>query len=158
MFFRNFFTNWVMWKWEPTVNNPPCLPGWGILYYLSYIFYFLPLIGLGPLVVSKSFASSQFSQSCLLLYYYPNTQYPYSTMPDSSSFNFTVVGYIFWPAGLIIWAISTFSQKYPRRKPTLFDFFYNMAGIYMFYLGISAGLQLLTLSQVVFKDYRWKKW
>jgi len=63
----------------------------------------------------------------------------------------TLSGYVFWPAALIIWAISTATQKYPTRKPTVFDFFYNMAGIYMFYLGISGGLQLLTLRQVAFQ-------
>lgn len=60
-------------------------------------------------------------------------------------------GYIFWPAALIIWFISTFTQKYTRRMPTLFDFFYSLAGIYMFYIGISAGLELLVLRQIVFK-------
>lgn len=155
LLFRNFFTNWVMWRWEGVVNNPPCLPGWGIVYYLSYIFNFLPVIGMGPLVLSKSFHSQQFSQSCLLLYYYPNTQYPYNTLTPSPrgsdgsySYNYQLTGFIFWPAALIIWAISTFTQQYPRRKPTLFDFFYNLLGIYMFYLGISGGLQLLTLRQV----------
>lgn len=155
MLFRNFFTNWVMWRWEGVVNNPPCLPGWGILYYLSYIFNFLPVIGVGPLVISRSFSSQQFSQSCLLLYYYPNSQYPYSTVtptPKASdgsySYNYTLLGFIFWPAALIIWTVSTFSQQYPRRKPTFFDFFYCLIGIYMFYLGISGGLQLLTLRQV----------
>lgn len=154
MLFRNFFTNWVMWKWETTVNNPPCLPGWGIMYYVSYILNFLPVIGVGPLVVSNSFYSTEFSQSCLLLYYYPNGQYPYDTKTPASGFNLTLLGYVFWPAALIIWFISTITQQYPRRKPTIFDLFYNLAGIYMFYLGISAGLQLLTLAQVVFQDYR----
>lgn len=149
MLFRNFFTNWVMWKWETVVNNPPCLPGWGIVYYLSYIANFLPLIGLGPLVVSLSFNSQQFSQSCILLYPFPNTQYQYDTTPKLlNGFNYKFMGFIFWPAALIIWGISTMSQKYSRRKPTFFDFFYNMAGIYMFYIGISAGLQLLTLRQI----------
>lgn len=153
--FRNFFVNWVMWKWEGVVNNPPCLPGWGIIYYLSYVSNFLPVIGLGPLVLSKSFQSQQFSQSCLLIYYYPDSQYPYTTTTPSlvsadgtPNFNYQFQGFIFWPAALIIWGISTFTQKYPRRKPTLFDLFYNLVGIYMFYLGISGGLQLLTLRQV----------
>jgi hypothetical protein len=151
MLFRNFFTNWVMYRWDNIVNNPPCLPGWGILYCLSYILNFLPVIGLGKLVISKSFLSQQFSQSCLLLSYYPSKIYPYNTStPAISSFNFKFVGYIFWVAALIIWVISTATQKYPRRKPNFFDLFYNLAGIYMFYLGISAGLQLLTLRQIPF--------
>lgn len=50
-----------------------------------------------------------------------------------------------WAAGVIIWAFSTFTQKYPRRLPTFFDLFYYLAGVYMFYIGISAGLQLLVL-------------
>lgn len=150
MLFRNFFTNWIMWKWENVVNNPHCLPGWGIVYYLSYIFNFLPVIGLGPLVLSKSFKSQQFSQSCLLLSYYPSTQYPYSTSTPSytTNNNYSLAGFIYWPAALIIWGVTTFTQQYPRRKPTLFDLFFNLVGIYMFYLGISGGLQLLILRQV----------
>jgi hypothetical protein len=79
MLFRNFFTNWVMYKWEDIVNNPSCLPGWAIVYYLSYAFSFLPIIGLGPLVVSQFFKSNVFCSSCLLLYYYPSTAYPRQT-------------------------------------------------------------------------------
>ena len=44
MLFRNFFSNWVMWKWEGVTNNPPCLWIWIIPYYLSYAFNFLPVI------------------------------------------------------------------------------------------------------------------
>lgn len=131
------------------VNNPPCLPGWALMYYMSYLCHFLPVLGLGPLVLSKSFKSQQFSQSCLLIYYYPSTEYPYNTTtPSIDSFNFLFRGFVCFAAGAVIWFISTFSQKYPRRKPTLFDLFYNLIGIYMFYLGISGGLQLLTLRQV----------
>lgn len=149
MLFRNFFTNWVMYRWDSIVNNPPCLPGWGLLYYVSYALNFLPVIGLGKLVISKSFLSQQFSQSCLLLSYFPSGGNIYdTTTPDISSLNISFKGYIFWGAALVIWVISTATQKYPRRKPNFFDLFYNLAGIYMFYLGISAGLQLLTLRQI----------
>lgn len=151
MLFRNFFANWVMWKWQAVVNNPPCLPGWGIVYYLSYLFNFVPLYGIGPLVISLGYKSTQFAQSCLLLYYYPSSEYPYTTATPQNGFNLNMYGYVFWPAALIIWVISTATQKYPRRMPTLFDFFYNMAGIYMFYIGISAGLELLVLRQIAFK-------
>lgn len=147
--FRNVFTNWVMYRWEKVVNNPPCLPGWGIMYYLSYLLNFLPVIGLGRLVLSRSFLSQQFSQACLLLSYYSGNSYPYAYVtPLISEYNLSFVGYMFWPAALIIWFVTSVSQKYPTRRPTLFDFFYNLGGIYMFYLGISGGLQLLTLRQV----------
>lgn len=151
MLFRNFFTNYIMYKWDNIVNNPTCLPGWAIVYYLSYIFNFIPVIGLGPLVISYNYKSQQFANSCLLLYYYPNTQYPYSTTVPYTGNNYTLQGWVFWPAALIIWAISTATQKYPRRKPTPFDLFYYLAGIYLFYLGISSGLQILILRQIVFK-------
>ena len=59
MLFRNFFSNWIMWKWEGVVNNPPCLPVWIAAYYLSYAFNFLPIIDLGKLIVSKSFYSQE---------------------------------------------------------------------------------------------------
>lgn len=150
MLFRNFFSNWIMYRWEKIVNNPPCLPGWGIIYYASYLLNFLPIIGFGRLVLSNSFASQQFSQSCLLLSYYPSNQYPYNTVTPAMAdgMNLSFAGFVFWPGALIIWFISLVTQTYPRKRITLFEFFYNMCGIYMFYLGISGGLQLLTLRQV----------
>lgn len=154
LLFRNFFTNWVMWKWEPVVNLPPVLPGWGILYYLSYIFNFVPLVGIGQLAISKGFLNQSYSQACMLLYYVPTSLYSYTYASNDiadGAYNFKLVGYIFWPAALIIWAISTFTQKYPRRKPNGFDLFFMVAGIYMLYIGLSAGLELLTLRQVAMK-------
>lgn len=151
MLFRNFFSNWVMWRWEDVVNNPACLPVWILPYYLSYAFNFLPLIEMGSLIISKSFFSQQFSQACMLLYYYPTTEYPYSSITPRLSNNMKLRGYIFWVGALIIWVVSTASQKYSRRKPTGFDFFYSVFGIYLFYYGVSSGLQLQVLSQVAFK-------
>lgn len=88
MLFRNFFANWVMYRWEEVVNIPDCLPGWGLLYYFSYATNYVPLIGVGPLVISRSFQSYQFSQSCLLLYNYPTGLFPYSTgITSTSGFN-----------------------------------------------------------------------
>lgn len=60
-------------------------------------------------------------------------------------------GYIFWAGAVIIWVVSTFTQKYPRRKPVGFDFFFSVLGIYFFYLGISSAFELPIISKVVFK-------
>jgi hypothetical protein len=96
------------------------------------------------LVISSSFSSQLFAFTCGF--------FNFSNSPigaDSvQEINFNFNGYIYWQGALIIWGISTFSQKYPRRKPTIFDFFYCMAGIYLFYLGISSGLQLRVLSSI----------
>lgn len=147
MLFRNFFSNWVMWKWEGVTNNPPCLWIWIAPYYLSYAFNFLPVIEIGNIIVSKSFYSQEFSQACMILSYYPTSEYPYNTDTPANSYNTKLRGYIFWVGALVIWVVSTASQKYPRRKPTPFDFFFNLMGIYLFYIGISSGLELPVLAQ-----------
>ena len=152
MLFRNFFSNWIMWKWEGVVNNPPCLPVWIAAYYLSYAFNFLPIIDLGKLIVSKSFYSQEFGQACLVLYYFPTSEYPYNSTTPADTNNLKIRGYVFWLGAAIIWAISTLSQKYPRRKPRFgFEFFFNLIGIYFFYLGISSALEIPILSQVAFR-------
>jgi hypothetical protein len=122
------------------------------MYFISYILNFVPLIGIGPLIISSSYISQQFSTACLLLSDSAIDKGKISKTPSNlysqgQSLNINpLVGCISWGASVIIWGISTFSQKYPRRKPTVFDFFYNLAGIYMFYIGISSGLELPVLS------------
>lgn len=151
LFFRNFFVNWVMWRWEHIVNMNSVLPGWLLPYYLSYLLNFVPLVGLGQLTISAGFKSAQFSEACLLLYYIPSSLFFYDNPSNTSvgtDINYQLLGYIFWPGALMIWAFSTFSQTYPRMKPSAFDFFYMLIGIYLFYIGLSAALQIAPLSQV----------
>ena len=147
--FRNFFTHWVMRRWEGVTNVPPCLWAWPLPYYLSYAFNFLPIIELGNFIVSKSFYSQEFSQACMILSFYPTSEYPYNSTTPAMSYNPKLRGFVFWVGAAVVWALSTFSQKYPRRKPTPLDLAYNVFGIYLFYVGISAGLELPILSQVV---------
>lgn len=51
-------------------------------------------------------------------------------------------GNIFWLAAAIIWAGLTFTQRYHRLKPNLYDLFYYLFGIHLFYLGITCSLSL----------------
>ena len=125
------------------VSNPPALPGWGILYFVSYAISFLPIIGVGKVVISKSLSSYIFALTPTLLYGSSNPLYPYKNAPTSAlTTNLLFDGNIYWLAGLIIWVGLTFSQRYNKTKPQLYDFIYYLLGIYLFYLGISSSLSL----------------
>jgi hypothetical protein len=146
--FKNIFVNWIMRNWEKVVSNPPCLPGWGILYYVGYGLSFLPVVGVGKLVVAKSFFSYIFAKTSTVLYGLANPLYPSgstltaTTLTMNTSFN----GNIFWLAGAIIWLAFTFTQRYDRKKPGLYDLFYYLFGIHLFYLGIACSLSVYTLA------------
>lgn len=141
--FRNIFVNWIMRNWEKVVSNPSCLPGWGILYYVGYGLSFLPVIGVGNLVVAKSFSTFLFAQTNTVLYKYSNPLYSANSFSATSlDVNFSFNGYIHWLAGAIIWIGMTFSQRYDRRKPNLYDFFYYLVGIHLFYMGIACSLSV----------------
>jgi hypothetical protein len=146
--FRNIFVNHIMRRWEKVVANPPALPGWIICYYVSYALSFLPVIGVGNVVVAKSFSSYLFALSTTILYGSANPLYPSSTVlttPTASSTlgtNGSMSGNIFWLAAAIIWVCWTFTQKYHRMKPSLYDLFYYLFGIHLFYLGITSSLSL----------------
>jgi hypothetical protein len=146
--FKNIFVNWIMRNWEKVVSNPPCLPGWGILYYVGYGLSFLPVIGVGKLVVAKSFYSYIFAKTATVLYGIANPLYPSgSTLTATTlTMNTSFSGSIFWLAGVIIWLAFTFTQRYDRKKPGLYDFFYYLFGIHLFYMGIACSLSVYTLS------------
>lgn len=151
LLFRNFFVNWVMWRWDHIVNLPAVLPGWIFIFYMSNFLNFVPVNGIGQLTISKGYFSEQFNQACLLLYYIPSSLYSFANPTNTAMgnpFNYGLVGYIFWASALLIWGVSTFTQRYPRTKPSGFDFFYMFIGIYMFYVGISAAVQIWPLSEV----------
>lgn len=141
--FRNIFVNHIMRGWEKVVANPPALPGWIACYYVSYAISFLPVIGVGKIVVARSFSSYIFAFASTILYGSSNPLYPSSTAPTASlSTNLTLSGNIYWLAALIIWVGLTFSQRYDRTKPTLYDLFSYLIGIHLFYLGITCSLSL----------------
>jgi len=146
--FRNVFVNHIMRKWERVVANPPALPGWGIIYYVSYGLSFIPVIGVGKVVIAKSFMSYIFAYTSTLLYGTYNPLYPSSSPPSTAlpNLNVTMGGNIFWLSGLIIWLGMTLSQRYDRKSPRFYDFFYYLLGIYLFYIGIACSLSLATLT------------
>lgn len=145
--FKNIFVNWIVRNWEQVVSNPPCLPGWGILYYVSYGLSFIPIIGVGKLVIAKSFMSYIFAKTSTILYTYSNPLYPSNTFSATSlTFNSSLNGNIYWLSGVIIWVAMTFTQRYDRKKPNLYDFFYALCGIHLFYMGIASSLSLYVLA------------
>lgn len=129
--------------WEKVVFNPPALPGWIICYYVSFALSFLPIIGVGNVVVAKSYSSYLFALASTVLYGVSNPLYPSTSAPTSGlSTNISMNGNIFWLAAAIAWVGMTFTQKYHRLKPNLYDFFYYIFGIHLFYLGITCSLSL----------------
>lgn len=66
--FRNVFFNWVVWKFDKVVNNPAALPGWGLIYYASFLLNYVPVIGIGKIVVSNSYFTMQYSKATTILY------------------------------------------------------------------------------------------
>jgi hypothetical protein len=121
-----------------------------VLYYVSYGLSFLPVIGVGRLVVSKSFSSFLFAKSSTILYGIANPLYPSNSFPTTSvptlGINSSFYGSIYWLSGAIIWIAFTFTQRYNRKKPTMYDFFYYLFGIHLFYMGISCSLSVYPLA------------
>jgi hypothetical protein len=142
--FRNVFCHWVMWKWEGVVNVPPALPGWIIPYYFSYILNFIPLIGVGNIIVSVGYYSVILTGTSTVLYSLPSSLYPSNTFSTFTLSNYPLntsfKGNTFWLAAIIVWIGTTFSQKYPKRRPYIKDIAYYIVGIYLFYLGLSSGM------------------
>jgi hypothetical protein len=88
-----------------------------------------------------------FAKTTPLLYIYSNPLYPANTFSATAlSYNLRFNGYIYWLAGIIIWVAMTFSQRYNRNKPKLYDFFYYLFGIHLFYMGIASSLSVYNLS------------
>lgn len=133
-----------MRRWERVICLPPCLPGWGLVYYLSYLLNYLPVVAVGKLVVSVGYWSPLFSQVTPYIYIYPNPLYPYTTANvytlANMSMNLLFGGSLYWLTGIIIWVAMTFSQKYERRKPNWMELFYYLVGIQLFYWGITCSL------------------
>lgn len=136
-----------MWDWDDVVNNPACLPGWPLFYYLSMYFNAIPIIGLGRIVISKSFFSMILSTANPILYPIQSSLYPYENTPPPDDitkhkYNSALEGNIYWVAGIVIWFVSSVTQKYQRNKPSGYTFFYYMIGIYWFYTGLCAALAI----------------
>lgn len=129
------------------VSNPPALPCWGVSYYLGYALSFIPVVGIGKIVVARSFSSYIYALTPPLLYSTYNPLYASSSPPTGSlASNWNFEGRMFWLAGLLIWIAMTFSQRYDRKYPTVYDFFYYLFGIQLFYLGIASSISVYTLA------------
>ena len=155
MIFRNFFTNRVMWDWEKIVNNPACLSGWPLYYYLSYLLNTSFVIGLGRLVISKSFFTQNLAMVPPILYSIQSSLYTHSSAVPADdigaySYNYSLQGQIYWVSGIVIWVASTLSQKYSREKPTAYNFFYYMIGVYFFCIGLMSALNILEEGRYAF--------
>jgi len=92
------------------------LPGWGLLYFLSYGLNYIPIIGIGKLVISKSFFSQMLIFAFPILNYQIQSDYYISTTPyptsASDQINTSYSGNMYWGAALIIWSCLIFTQKY----------------------------------------------
>lgn len=140
-----------MRRWEVVVSNPPALPFWGVVYYFAYALSFIPIIGVGKLVISKSFMTYIYARTPPALYSSYNPLYPSSTPPTVSvTTNWEFGGSIYWLAGLLIWIAMTFSQRYCKRWPSVYDFFYYVLGIYLFFLGMGCAL---STQEIMSKGY-----
>jgi type IV secretory pathway VirB2 component (pilin) len=119
-----------------------------IIYYISYCLSFLPVVGVGKIVVSKSFMSYIFALTKTVLYGTYNPLYFSSTPPSSAlpNINTSLGGNIYWLAAIIIWVAMTFSQRYDRKMPQGYDLFYYIVGVHLFYIGIASSLSVYPLS------------
>ena len=51
-------------------------------------------------------------------------------------------------AAAIIWVGTTFSQRYSKKMPEIvYSIVYNLVGIYLFYLGLAAGISAPSLTK-----------
>jgi hypothetical protein len=139
-----------MRRWENVVSNPPALPGWGIAYYLGYALSYLPVMGIaGKLVVAKSFMSYIYALTTTALYGVANPLYPSTTAPTTTlTTNFSFNGNIYWLSGLLIWIAMTFSQRYNRKTPSLYDCLYYLAGLQLFFIGLACGLSSVYMGKL----------
>lgn len=116
---RNIVLNWVVQKAQKYVVVPVPLPGWIIVYLVSLATNFIPLVGLGRLVVSKSFYS-QILQLTLPIQSYklPKDYFVYyaNKLPSISTFNPSLQTNIQISSVFIIWVLTSITQKYHISK------------------------------------------
>lgn len=153
LIFRNIFSNWVMWKWDSVTKIPALMPGWVALYYFSYALMFLPFSGIGNVIIGTGYYSIILTNTNTLLYNIPSSLYPSDLFTPSPTFtdfemNMGFKGDIFKIAAAIIWVGSTFTQRYSKKMPEIvYSIVYNLFGIYLFYLGLAAGISAPSLTK-----------
>ena len=141
MVFRNIFFNFVVKKSKSDRMNVS-MTGWIFAFYAGYVLNFYPVCGIMNIVVSKYY-------SAYLHWIYPTL---YNTNPYVSSLSFPITGIniffkgnIAWFSPLMLWAGSTFTQKYHLYKFNWKLLFYNFLGIFLFYEGLVSALAIVTL-------------
>lgn len=140
-----------MWRWENVVKLPPILAGWGLVYYFSYALMFIPFAGIGNLIIGTGYYSIILVNTPTILYNIPSSLYASDTFTPTSNLtdyqlNAEFKGDIFKIAAVIIWVATTFSQKYSKRMPEIINAsVYNIFGIYLFYIGLSAAISTPSL-------------
>jgi hypothetical protein len=142
-----------MWKWDRVTKIPPVMPGWALAYYFSYAVMFLPFSGIGNIIIGTGYYSFILVNTKTLLYNIPSSLYPSdlfntpSTLTDFEM-NMAFKGMIFKISAGIIWIGSTFTQRYSKKMPEIvYSILYNMLGIYLFYLGLAAGISAPSLTK-----------
>ena len=129
------------------------MPGWILLYYFSYAMMFLPFSGIGNIIIGTGYYSIILANTSTLLYNLPSSLYPSDVFTPSLTFtdfemNFDLKGDIFKIAAAIIWVGTTFSQRYSKKMPEIvYSIVYNLVGIYLFYLGLAAGISAPSLTK-----------
>lgn len=140
-----------MWRWENVVKLPPILAGWGLVYYFSYALMFIPFAGIGNLIIGTGYYSIILVNTPTILYNIPSSLYASDTFTPTSNLtdyqlNAEFKGDIFKIAAVIIWVATTFTQKYSKRMPEIINAsVYNIFGIYLFYIGLSAAISTPSL-------------
>jgi drug/metabolite transporter (DMT)-like permease len=107
---------------------------------------FVPVIGIARLIVSNNFFTMQYAKTNTILYGIYNQNYLFTAYADTE-INTGFVGNVMWIAGAVVWVGMTITQKYPRRKPEWKDFFYNLVGIFLFYLGLTSALNIVSFAR-----------
>lgn len=113
---RNLSFNWILQRVQKYVINPCPLPGWIMIYLVSLCINFIPFVGLGKLVVSKSFYSQILQITLPILRYAPSNYYPIYNTTSLPQFNNKLISNTQISGVFIIWIILSITQKYHMSK------------------------------------------
>ncbi len=145
---RNLSFNWIHQRLQKYVIVPCSQPAWIIIYLVSLCTNFIPFVGFGKLVVSRSFYSQMLQLTLPIQSYMLATDYyayEDSSMPQFSTFNPGLKSNIQISTVFIVWVLMSVTQKYHVTAVEFKEIFFYIFGIYMFYFGLATGLQLYYL-------------
>lgn len=112
------------------------MTGWIFAFYASYVLNFIPINGVMNVITSLYYNTYLAVLPPYVLSWNPYTTY-YSSI---TGMNLFFLGNIVWWTPLIIWAASTFTQRYHLFPFNWKLLFYSLFGIFMFYEGLVSGL------------------